>query len=115
MNFRPRRGPARMRYQPRRRRQHLRRPKSSFQSSFGVADAPRSIRYIGGVRMTLQDAGVNMSVRMPEPDSAVLARRAEIVAALSAIVPGEGVIANEREMRPYESDVRTAYRPLPFV
>src|SRR6201995_5739284 len=56
-----------------------------------------------------------MSVRMPEPDSAVLARRSEIVAALSAIVPGEGVIANEREMRPYESDGLTAYRQLPFV
>jgi len=56
-----------------------------------------------------------MSVRMPEPDSAVLARRADIVAALSAIVPGEGVIANEREMRPYESDGLTAYRQLPFV
>src|ERR1700755_265765 len=56
-----------------------------------------------------------MSLRMPEPDSAVLARRAEIVRALSAIVPGEGVIANEREMRPYESDGLTAYRQLPFV
>jgi glycolate dehydrogenase FAD-linked subunit len=56
-----------------------------------------------------------MSVKMPEVDQAVLARRAEIVAALSAIVPGEGVIANEREMRPYESDGLTAYRQLPFV
>jgi glycolate oxidase len=56
-----------------------------------------------------------MSVTMPEPDQAVLARRAEIVAALSAIVPGEGVIANEREMRPYESDGLTAYKQLPFL
>ena len=56
-----------------------------------------------------------MSLKMPEPDAAVLARRAEIVRALSAIVPGEGVIANEREMRPYESDGLTAYRQLPFV
>src|SRR6188508_596280 len=56
-----------------------------------------------------------MSLRMPEPDSAVLARRAEIVRDLSAIVPGEGVISNEREMRPYESDGLTAYRQLPFV
>ena len=56
-----------------------------------------------------------MSVKMPEPDQAVLARRAEIVAALNAIVPGEGVISNEREMRPYESDGLTAYRQLPFV
>ena len=56
-----------------------------------------------------------MSLKMPEPDQAVLARRAEIVRALSAIVPGEGVIAAEREMRPYESDGLTAYRQLPFV
>ena len=39
----------------------------------------------------------------------------EIVAALRAIVPGEGVIAAEREMRPYESDGLTAYRQLPLV
>ena len=56
-----------------------------------------------------------MSLRMPEPDSAVLARRAEIVRDLSKIVPGEGVISNEREMRPYELDGLTAYRQLPFV
>ena len=40
-----------------------------------------------------------MSVRMPEADGAVLARRERIVAALRTIVPGEGVIATEREMR----------------
>ena len=56
-----------------------------------------------------------MSVAMPEPDAAVLARRDRIVAALSAIVPGEGVIASERAMRPYESDGLTAYRALPMV
>src|SRR6187397_3132296 len=56
-----------------------------------------------------------MSLRMPEPDAAVLARRADIVRDLSAIVPGEGVIANEREMRPYESDGLTAYKQLPFL
>src|SRR6188768_3380562 len=56
-----------------------------------------------------------MSLKMPEPEAAVLARRAEIVRALSAIVPGEGVISNEREMRPYESDGLTAYRQLPLV
>src|SRR5881628_3247649 len=56
-----------------------------------------------------------MTLRMPEPDAAVLARRAEIVRALNAIVPGEGVISTEREMRPYESDGLTAYRQLPFV
>ena len=54
-------------------------------------------------------------VAMPAADAAVLARRAVIVAALRRIVPGEGVIAHEREMRPYESDGLTAYRQLPMV
>src|ERR687887_2524607 len=52
---------------------------------------------------------------MPALDEAVLARRERIVAALRAIVPGEGVIATEREMRPYEADGLTAYRQLPMV
>jgi glycolate oxidase len=52
---------------------------------------------------------------MPEPDGAVLDRRERIVAVLRTIVPGEGVIAAEREMRPYESDGLTAYRQLPMV
>ena len=56
-----------------------------------------------------------MSVHMPDADQAVLGRRDEIVAALSAIVPGEGVIATERQMRPYESDGLTAYKQLPMV
>ena len=56
-----------------------------------------------------------MSVRMPEPDQAVLARRARIVSTLRQVVPGEGVIAAEREMRPFESDGLTAYRQLPMV
>jgi glycolate oxidase len=56
-----------------------------------------------------------MSVRMPEPDAEVLGRRDRIVATLRSIVPGEGVIAGEREMRPYETDGLTAYRQLPMV
>jgi glycolate oxidase len=52
---------------------------------------------------------------MPAPDLSVLARRDQIVAALRRIVPGEGVIAHDREMRPYESDGLTAYRQLPMV
>jgi glycolate oxidase len=54
-------------------------------------------------------------VAMPTPDRDVLARREAIVAALRRIVPGEGVIAQELEMRPYESDGLTAYRQLPMV
>ncbi len=56
-----------------------------------------------------------MPLTMPEPDQAVLGRRAEIVAALRRIVPGEGVIASEIAMRPFESDGLTAYRQLPMV
>jgi glycolate oxidase len=56
-----------------------------------------------------------MSVKMPEPDATVLARREAIVRALRGIVPGEGVIASEHAMRPYESDGLTAYRQLPMV
>src|SRR5581483_3570607 len=56
-----------------------------------------------------------MPVKMPLSDSAVLKRRDKIVAALRQIVPGEGVIAAEREMRAYETDGLTAYRQLPMV
>src|SRR3984885_4965332 len=56
-----------------------------------------------------------MTVAMPPSDEAVLGRRAEIVAALKRIVPGEGVIDSETAMRPYESDGLTAYRQLPMV
>ena len=56
-----------------------------------------------------------MSVRMPELDAEILGRRDRIVTALRSIVPGEGVIAGEREMRPYETDGLNAYRQLPMV
>ncbi len=59
--------------------------------------------------------GTTPGLRLPEADARVLARREEIIAALRAIVPGEGVISHEREMRPYESDAVTAYRQLPLV
>ena len=52
---------------------------------------------------------------MPNPDQSVLDRRASIVAALRAIVPGEGVIDAETGRRAYDSDGLTAYRTLPMV
>ncbi len=56
---------------------------------------------------------------MPAPDEQVLERRAEIVAALRAIVPdsqtSEGVVDDADQMRPFESDGLTAYRQLPLV
>src|ERR1700738_2149664 len=52
---------------------------------------------------------------MPTPDAAVIARRAEIAAALAEIVPGEGVIVSENERRAFESDGLTAYRQAPLL
>jgi len=54
-------------------------------------------------------------VRMPEPDQNVIARRADIAAALRAIVPGEGVIVDPASLRVYESDGLTAYRQPPMI
>jgi glycolate oxidase len=56
-----------------------------------------------------------MSLKMPEPDEGVIARRASIVAALRAIVPGEGVIDDAEALRAYETDALTAYRQPPMV
>ncbi len=56
-----------------------------------------------------------MSLKMPDLDQSVLARRGEIIAALRKIVPGEGVIDHEDGLRPYESDGLTAYRQPPMV
>jgi len=55
------------------------------------------------------------SLRMPPADRGVILRRAEIARALSKIVPGEGVIADERELKVYESDGLTAYKQVPML
>jgi glycolate oxidase len=54
-------------------------------------------------------------MKMPAPDEAVIARRAEIVAALRALVPGEAVIDTLDERRAYECDGLSAYRQIPMV
>lgn len=54
-------------------------------------------------------------VSMPEPKRDILARKDEIVARLRELVPGEGVIVSEPELRAYESDGLTAYRQSPMV
>jgi glycolate oxidase len=54
-------------------------------------------------------------MKMPVPDQETLARRAEIVAALRAIVSGEGVIDDLEERRAYECDGLSAYRQIPMV
>jgi len=52
---------------------------------------------------------------MPDPDRGVIDSKAEIAAGLRAIVPGEGVIVAEEELRAYESDGLTAYRQPPLI
>ena len=54
-------------------------------------------------------------MRMPKPDASVLVRRKEIVEALRAIVPGEGVIDEPHELKVYETDALTAYRQPPML
>ena len=53
---------------------------------------------------------------MPPPDQAIIARRAEIAAALKHLIAApDGVILPEDERRPYETDALTAYRQLPLL
>ncbi|MGE5539261.1 MAG: FAD-linked oxidase C-terminal domain-containing protein [Gemmatimonas sp.] len=54
-------------------------------------------------------------IAMPQPDDAVLARRAEIVAALRRLLPGERIIDSADERRAFECDGLSAYRQLPMV
>ncbi len=54
-------------------------------------------------------------MQMPEPDRESLAKRAEIVAALRTIVPGEGVIEDAIALKAYESDALSAYRAVPMA
>jgi glycolate oxidase len=54
-------------------------------------------------------------MKMPDVDQTVIARRREIAADLRRIVPGEGVIDHEDELRAYESDGLTAYRAVPAI
>ncbi|WP_420420463.1 FAD-linked oxidase C-terminal domain-containing protein [Pacificispira sp.] len=54
-------------------------------------------------------------MKMPDLDEGAIARRLSIADDLRAIVPGEGVIVDEDERRPYESDGLTAYRTMPLV
>lgn len=54
-------------------------------------------------------------MKMPVPDAALIARKAEIVRALRRIVPGEGVVSDARELVPFESDGLSAYRQAPLA
>ena len=54
-------------------------------------------------------------IALPEPDHAIVARRAEIVAGLSAAIGADRVIADEDGRRAYETDALTAYRRMPLA
>jgi glycolate oxidase len=54
-------------------------------------------------------------MQMPTPDAKIIARRAQIAAALRGIVAADAVIESEPERRAYESDGLTAYHQPPLV
>ena len=54
-------------------------------------------------------------VRMPEPDSAILARRQIIADGLVRLVGRDALILDEDGRRAYETDALTAYRSIPMV
>ena len=56
-----------------------------------------------------------MTIRFPEPDPAILARRDEIVAGLAPLVAPEALITSEDERRAFETDGLTAYRQMPLA
>ena len=56
-----------------------------------------------------------MALVMPPVCERTIARRFEIIAAMRAIVPVEGVIADPDALRPWESDGLTAYRQPPML
>ncbi|MEM8579213.1 MAG: FAD-linked oxidase C-terminal domain-containing protein [Pseudomonadota bacterium] len=52
---------------------------------------------------------------MPIPDSTVLNRKAQVVAALQKVLPPDSVISDPAETRAYECDALTAYRCPPLA
>ena len=54
-------------------------------------------------------------MQMPEPDAAILARKAEIVRRLQAVLAPDAVIHDPHELRAYECDAFTAYRCPPLA
>ncbi len=56
-----------------------------------------------------------MSIRFPEPDPAILARREAILAGLAPLVAPEALVVSEDERRAFETDGLTAYRQMPLA
>jgi glycolate oxidase len=56
-----------------------------------------------------------MSLKMPEPDAALIRRRREIAATLGQLLPADAIVVEESMRRVYESDGLSAYRQLPLL
>ena len=55
------------------------------------------------------------AIAIAEPNRAVIAKRDRIVRGLAAILPGENLITDARELVPYETDGFTAYSRVPMA
>jgi len=56
-----------------------------------------------------------MGIAFPIPDDAILARRDQIIAGLSSLVPPSSLVTTEDERRAFETDALTAYRKMPLA
>ena len=56
-----------------------------------------------------------MSIRFPEPDAAIVARREAILEGLRPLVAQEALVTSEDERRAFETDGLTAYRKMPLA
>ena len=54
-------------------------------------------------------------IKLPEPDSAVVGRRAEIATDITRLIGKDSVIADEDGRRAFETDALTSYRRLPLL
>jgi len=54
-------------------------------------------------------------MQQPAPKPDVLAKRAEIIGGLKAILPNDAVIGDEISLKPYETDGLTAYKQAPLA
>ena len=54
-------------------------------------------------------------MKMPQPAAEVIARRADIIAAMKKILPRDSVLTEEDELRVYECDGLSAYRQIPLT
>jgi len=54
-------------------------------------------------------------MKQPAPKPDIMARRADIVAALRRLLPADAVIGDPISLKPYETDGLTAYRQIPLA